>query len=305
MRKKNENSAPCLKGCCAGIMPALMTPADRNGKINLKVLPSFIEFLLQAGCSGFFVGGSTGEGFLQTLEERLRFARAVMQIVRKRVPVILHVGAMNPADAFRLAEEGGKLGVLAVSSVIPFYYDYALDEIAWYYRRIRAASGLPLILYYLPSNTNKVIAVEQFCNSLVTIEGVAGIKYTDSDLNKMMMVSALSPRPLVFFGGYDQMGICFLAAGASALIGSTFNMIPEMFVEMFNAFRSGEIEKARALQVRINRFVYEVKKFGNRGYWSVLKLRGMDIGLPRKPGRELSRDDWKKLEKLVSDFVIR
>jgi len=289
----------------SGIMPALMTPIGKDGKINFKVLPDFIEFLLKAGCSGFFVGGSTGEGFLQTVEERARFARAVMQIVRNRVPVILHVGAMNPSEAFRLAEEGARLGVAAVSSVIPFYYDYALDEIEWYYRRISDASGLPLILYYLPGNTNKVISVEQFCGSLAAIPGVAGLKYTDSDLNKLMMVAALSPRPLALFGGFDQMGICFLAAGAQALIGSTFNMVPGMFVEMYRAFRAGEIDRARSLQVKINRFVYEVKKFGNRGYFSVLKIRGMDIGVPRKPGRVLSPGDWKKLEKLVRDFDIR
>jgi N-acetylneuraminate lyase len=303
--KARQSQAAALDGAgrgsaaWSGIMPALMTPFGKTGKLNLGVLPSFIEFLLQAGCKGFFVGGSTGEGFLQTVEERERFAHAVMGIVKKRVPVILHVGAMNPAEAYRLAKAGGSLGVSAVSSVIPFYYDYALDEIAGYYRRIQEASGLPLILYYLPGNTNKVISIEQFCNNLLTIPGVAGMKFTDSDLNKMQMAAALGPRPLAIFGGYDQMGVCFLAMGAQALIGSTFNMIPEMFTAMYRAFREGNIEKARRKQLRINRFVYEVKKFGNRAYFSVLKIRGMDIGIPRKPGRELSKTDWKKLEALV------
>lgn len=282
-----------------GIIPALITPFRRDGKLDLEVLPPFIQFLLQAGCRGFYVGGSTGEGFMQTVKERIRFTRAVMAVVKGRVPVILHVGAMNPAEACCLAEAGGKLGVAAVSSVVPFYYIYDLDEITAYYRRIQEASGLPLILYYLPDNTNRVISIEQFRDHLLAIRGVIGLKYTHSDLNKMQMIVALSPQPITLFGGYDQMGICFLAMGAQALIGATHNMIPEMYVSLYRAFRQGRIDEARRKQEQINRFLYEVKKFGNRAYYAVLKIRGLDVGIPRRSSRELSKADWKSLEAQV------
>ncbi len=287
----------------SGIIPALFTPFTPSDKLNLEILPRHLQFLLDAGCTGFFVGGSTGEGFLQTAEERIRFAGAVMRALRGRAPVILHVGAMHPGDACRIAAAAGKLGVAAISSVMPFYYNYAMDEIAGYYRAIQAAAGLPMIIYYIPDSTNRTLTLDQFCKSLLTLPGVVGVKYTHSDLNQMQMLGALSPRPLTIFGGYDQMGLACLAMGAQALIGSTYNVIPDLFVAMYRAFQAGRLDEARALQLRINRFLHRLKQYGNRAYYAALQARGIDIGWPRRPGREISRQEFREIAQLVRQFV--
>lgn len=306
-RAKSERTAGRGKpavGALSGIIPALFTPFTKDDKLNLEILPAHLQFLLDAGCAGFFVSGSTGEGFLQTAEERIRFARAVMRTLRGRAPVILHVGAMNPGDARRLAAAAGEMGAAAISSVMPFYYNYAMDEIAAYYREIQAASGLPMIIYYLPDNTNRVVTLDQFCGSLLTLPGVIGVKYTHADLYQMQMLAALSPRPIALFGGYDQMGVCFLTMGAQALIGSTYNVIPDLFVALHRAFRAGRVDEACALQLRINRFMQALKQYGNRAYYAALQARGIDIGWPRRTGREITRKDFKAIESLVKGVVL-
>ncbi len=287
----------------SGIIPALFTPFTQSDKLNLEILPRHLQFLLDAGCTGFFVGGSTGEGFLQTAGERIRFAGAVTRALRGRAPVILHVGAMNPGDACRIAAAAGELGVAAVSSVMPFYYNYAMDEIAAYYRAIQSAAGLPMIIYYLPESTNRVVGLDQFCKSLLTLPGVVGVKYTHSDLYQMQMLGALSPHPITLFGGYDQMGLACLAMGAQALIGSTYNVIPDLFVAMYRAFQAGRLDEARALQLRINCFLHQLKQYGNRAYYAALQIRGIDIGWPRRSGREISRREFREIAQLVKQFA--
>ena len=103
-----------------GIIPAIVTPFDRNGDVNYTELKKLVELLLEEGADGFYVTGSTGECFLLTDEERTLVTAAVAETVNGKVPVIAHIGKIGASQAANLAREAQRAGASAVSSVPPF-----------------------------------------------------------------------------------------------------------------------------------------------------------------------------------------
>lgn len=103
-----------------GIVPALVTPFDRDGNVNYEELKKLVRLLLEEGADGFYVTGSTGECFLLTDEERIRITSVVAETVEGKVPVIAHVGKIGAKQAAYLARESQNAGASAVSSVPPF-----------------------------------------------------------------------------------------------------------------------------------------------------------------------------------------
>src|SRR5690348_2484091 len=119
-----------------GVIPALVTPSDSRGNLDLKPIPKLIRFLLKRSAGGLFVGGTSGEGFFLDCDERKQLAEKVVEEVAGRVPVVIHVASLNFREALNLATHARIVGASAVSAVLPFYFTYKQDEIVDYYRAI-------------------------------------------------------------------------------------------------------------------------------------------------------------------------
>jgi N-acetylneuraminate lyase len=271
-----------------------VTPYDKAGQVNHGAVPKYLDWLIESGCAGFFVGGSTGEGFLQNLAERISFAETVIGANAGRAPLVLHVGALNPLEAGQLAKFAGTAGYDAISSVAPFYYRYTVDEIADYYRMLADESGLPMIVYYIPATTGVVINNTVFAEKVLSIPGVVGVKYTDSDLFKLQTLAAAAQKDLIICGGWDEMALAFLNFGADCLIGSTYNFVPRHFAAIYEAFQAGDNRKAMALQkafnIAFNSYFARCPRVSYPALlYAALKLRGTDAGSTRQIRRPLDR----------------
>ncbi len=135
-----------------GVAPALATPVLADGMtVNTAVVPDLIDFLLNAGSSGLFVGGTTGEGVLFSDAERMRLHETAVAATNGRAPVMLHVGTNNLADTIALARHAVEVGADAIAVVTPFFYAMHDDGLAAYYHAVAAAvPNLPLLLYDIP-----------------------------------------------------------------------------------------------------------------------------------------------------------
>jgi N-acetylneuraminate lyase len=287
-----------------GIIPAIFTPFSENGKPNLRILHKYLAYLIDAGCDGFFVSGANGECFLQSNEERSQFTEAVVKELDGAKPVIFHVGAINPQDAYFLAMKAKKLKVDAISSVIPFYYGYSVMEIAEYYKKLIQLSERPLIVYYAPENTGVKISNNEFIDNIVNLPGVAGIKYTYSDIYQLqILANGKKGAGLKTYGGFDQMGISFLSMGSNGLIGATFNLIPEVYVKMYACFQAGNIKKAMQYQKIANEFSVQIKKYTKSSYKAFIALRGINVGKPRACWTAASAKDIGILGKMLENVL--
>ncbi len=281
-----------------GIFTALLTPFDKNGKINENALADLIERNIKMGVNGFYACGSTAEVFLLSHEERVSLMKAVSDICKGRVTLIAHVGAVSSKEAADLAALAEKFGYDAVSAVSPFYYKFTFDEICGYYNDIADATSLKTIVYNIPALSGVTLGVEQL-SRLFEDDRFLGVKHTSNDFFTLETVKSHFPDKLVY-NGYDEMFLSGLAAGADGGIGSTYNFMADKFVKIRELFLAGKADEARKLQHGANEIIRALIKVGvNAGEKAVLNLIGIDFGGVRKPFIDCSKEDVAYLEKTV------
>lgn len=265
-----------------GIYPALLTPFDAAGRLNEESVGLLIDHLLKYGVDGFYVGGSTGEGLLMQPQERRRLTEVVIQAVSGRAKVIVHVGANATDEAAALARHAAEVGADAVSTVPPLYFRVDENAVVEHYRRV-AAAGLPLIAYHIPSLTGQHLTPEML-RRLMEIPHFAGVKFTDSDFFTLRNLIEDGCGRLTFFNGFDEMMLCGLVMGADGGIGSTYNVMPEAFVHLYQAFREGKLRAAQEVQFRITAAVRAMLRYPLMGLLkAMLTRRGIPMGEPRRP----------------------
>jgi len=287
-----------------GILPALYTCYDAHGEVTDRGLAELLAFYIDRGCRGFFVGGSTGEGLLQGVEERCRFLEAVVKTVSGQVPVIAHVGALATRDACELARFAARVGADAVGSVLPVYYRVGIEATAAYYRAIAEAAELPLLVYYLAGASEEKLDAAVFAEKLAALPRVFALKYTSPDLETFGEIAELTQGRLCMVIGRDQLLLPALTMGADAAIGANYCCMPELFVAVYDCFRAGRIGEARKLMARGFRII----KLLHRKYpkmdavREILRMRGFETGhcrgpIPRFPPerREELRADLERL----------
>src|SRR5262245_17403711 len=235
----------------AGIVPAVVTPFDAKGQFNVRSFERLVERLYAAGVHGLYLCGSTGEGMLQTVAQRKQVAEAALRNSPAGKSVIVHVGANTTDEAIELARHAALMGAHAVSSLPPAVGAYSFAEIKSYYERLAAASSIPLLIYFSPEVAPAIKTSGQVLE-LAAIENVAGLKFTDYDLYTMLR---LKEQGSTIFYGRDEMLSAGLLLGADGGIGSFYNVIPELFLQLWRMAQEGRWDETRALQTRINEFI--------------------------------------------------
>jgi N-acetylneuraminate lyase len=280
----------------SGVFPALLTPLTDQDQVDTAALCELTEFLLGHGVNGFYLCGSTGEGLLLTEQERCLVTETVVRQVRGRGPVVAHVGALATATSERLARHAREAGADAVASIPPFYYAVGRAGIGSHYRRIAQAAGLPLYLYNIPSATQVSLDVHLIRELLV--DGVIqGLKYTSYDQLGFREIVELCGNGFNLLAGPDEMLLPFLLMGAHGGIGTTYNLVPELLVELYTAWAEGDVAKAQQVQYQIDRIILAIRPYGViPAVKAAMRLRGIDCGSPRLPLVPLGAEQMERLE---------
>ena len=285
-----------------GIYPALLTPFDENDKINEKSLEKLIEMNIAKGVNGFYVGGSTGEAFLLSADERKYVYKLVSDIVKGRVNLIAHVGSIGTKLTLDLAQYAESVGFDAVSSVAPFYYGFSYDEIKDFYFDIANGTSIPMLLYYVPVLVNSKLGVDGLSDFLES-DRFMGVKYTSNDFYGLERLKAKYPNKYVF-NGFDEMLLSGLTMGADGGIGSTYNCFAEKYVEMYKCFNEGNLKRCQELQKEANDLIDALCKVGVfAGEKEILNMMGMDFGAPRKPFKGLNDEQKAFLRSKVEHLL--
>ena len=267
-----------------GVMPALLTPFDAQQNIDRASLRRLVRFNIEQGVDGVYVGGSTGEAFVQRLSEREEVLEIVAEEAKGKITLIAHVGCVSTAESQQLAVAAKRYGFNAVSAVTPFYYPFSFEEHCDHYRAIiDSADGIPMVVYNIPALSGVKLTLEQI-NQLVTLPGVGALKQTSGDLYQMEQIRRAHPE-LMLYNGYDEIFASGLLAGADGGIGSTYNIMAWRYLGIVQALKEGDTAKAQQLQHECNKVIDLLVKVGVfRGLKTVLHYMDvLSVPLCRKP----------------------
>ena len=266
-----------------GIYSALLVSFDKDGNINEKGLREIIRHNIDVcKIDGLYVGGSTGENFMLSTDEKKRIFEIAMDEAKGQVKLIAQVGSVNLKEAVELAKFTTDLGYDAISAVTPFYYKFDFNEIKHYYETIINSVDNKLIIYSIPFLTGVNMSIEQFAE-LFENDKIIGVKFTAADFYLLERMRKAFPDKLIF-AGFDEMMLPATVLGVDGAIGSTFNVNGVRARQIFEAAQKGDIETALEVQHVTNDLISAI--LGNGLYPTIkelLKLSGVNSGYCHRP----------------------
>ncbi|HBV2374713.1 TPA: N-acetylneuraminate lyase [Klebsiella quasipneumoniae] len=287
-----------------GVMAALLTPFDGQQKLDKESLRRLVRFNLRQGVDGLYVGGSTGEAFVQSGTERQEVLEIVAEEAKGKMTLIAHVGCVSTLESQQLARAAVGYGYDAVSAVTPFYYPFSFEEHCAHYQAIiESADGLPMVVYNIPALSGVKLTLDQI-NTLVTLPGVGALKQTSGDLFQMEQIRRAHPD-LVLYNGYDEIFASGLLAGADGGIGSTYNIMGWRYQGMVAALKVADVAKAQQLQCECNKVIDLLIKTGVfRGLKTVLHYMDVvSVPLCRKPFAPVDEKFLPELKALAQQLM--
>jgi 4-hydroxy-tetrahydrodipicolinate synthase len=273
-----------------GVTTAMIMPFDEKGAIKIDTVKEHVAFLQKRGVHCLYPMGTTGEMLKMSTAERKAVAQAVVDAADGKSLVYIHVGAMRTEDAVELAVHAHRIGADGVGAVTPMFYGANEHELYAYYQAIATAlpDDFPIYLYAIPQCACNDISPALAAKLYHDFPNIIGIKHSGPDFVKTYDYLAISEQFSVVQGN-DRMFLPALSMGCDGVISGMASAYPELFVAVYDAFKAGELEKARKLQLLCNRVVCTLKSGASAAYMKeALRLRGLPEMYMRAPQAALT-----------------
>ncbi len=229
-----------------GSFVALITPFLEDGSTNYEKLKELVEYHIKNGTDGLVVLGTTAEAATIDFEEQKRIAKFVIDIVNKRIPVMLGAGSNSTEIAVRNAYELSRLGADYILAITPYYNKCNNEGMIRHFEAIAKASKCPVMLYNVPSRTNVSISIEAIAH-LAKNPNICGIKEASGNMSYAMKVSQYLSNDFVMFSGNDDIILPMISIGASGVISVLANICPKTVSDICRLALASDYQNARAL----------------------------------------------------------
>lgn len=287
-----------------GLYAALLVPFDENGQVKEEGLKQIAKNAIEVEqLDGLYVSGSSGENFLISKEQKKQIFKVVKEAVGNDVKLIAQVGSLDLNEAIELGKYATDLGYDALSAVTPFYYPFSFEEIKQYYFDIIEATQNKMIIYAIPDLTGVNISINQF-KELFNNEKIVGVKYTAPNFFLLERIRKAFPDKLIL-SGFDEMLVQAVISGVDGAIGSTYNVNGRRARQIYDLAREGKIEEAYKIQHDTNNIIETVLSMGiYPTLKEILKTRGIDGGVPKRPFSPFNEANRKELNQLIETYSL-
>jgi N-acetylneuraminate lyase len=282
-----------------GVFVAMYSAYDEAGEVCEDRVKKLARSYVNSGVTGLYVGGSSGEGILQTVEERKKVVEAVMQEVGRELTIIVHVGANSTKESKELAIHAEKCGAHAISAVPAIYYRLSEQSVEKHWQEMVDSTSLPFIIYNIPQTTGFNLTQSLF-QKMAAQEKVIGIKMSGESVFELQQFKANAGKEFLVYNGPDEQFLGGRIMGADGGIGGTYGVMPELFCSLDKLYRAQKHEKAQKLQFEINSIIKKLLSYpslyGACKY--ILSLRNIETGSPRLPLLPVAQQDYASLSEL-------
>ena len=285
-----------------GVFPALITPLTKEEKLNVSALETLLQFEMEKGADGFYIGGATGEGLLLDIPERKKLCEKSIEFIGKEKTKIVHITDINFRNTIALAKHAEACGADAISSIAPIYFKYDENDIYNYYKEIAQNVNIPLIIYYTAA-AGVNMSTDLFCR-LFEIDNITGVKWTSSNYYELIKLRERCPDANIF-NGPDEMLVCGLSSGADGGIGSTYNVMYPLIRSIYDHFRAGNMTEALEQQKKADKIINVMLRYSVIPVCKmILEEMGIAVGHASFPMTRYSKEERAviKAELLAAGF---
>ncbi|MBR1387530.1 MAG: dihydrodipicolinate synthase family protein [Alloprevotella sp.] len=293
-----------------GLIDAPFTPMNADFSINYGIVPAYADLLARNGLKGVFINGSSGEGYMLSVEERMKLAETWMNAVPEGFKVIVHVGSCCVKESNLLAQHAQKIGAYAIGAMAsPFPRIARIEELIKYCEEIACgAPELPFYFYHIPAFNHCTVSMYDFLKEVDESERIpnfAGIKYTFESLYEYNKCRRYKNEKYDMLHGQDETILASLAlGGAKGGICGTSNYNGRCLVGILEAWKNNDLEKARLLQNYAQDVIDVICHFrGNIvGGKRIMKLLGLDMGPNRTPFQNMTTEEEVRMKQELEDI---
>lgn len=275
----------------SGVMPALITPFDANGKIDFKAFERHLTGLRAAGVTGWVPMGSTGEYSALSNAERDQVLSFVKDFATDGEALIAGTNASATREVIENTLRAKEIGYETVLLATPFYTRPTQDELLAHFKRVLDETDVNLVLYSYPYKDGVEIGFD-ILDALADDPRVLGIKESSGSLQRAIDIHARYRGRIDLISGSDDIALDFMFWGADSWICGPANCMAKACVDLDRTFRSGELEKAREKMIVLYRAmnILESGKFVQKVKYGC-ELQGLPVGVSRAPLGELTREE--------------
>lgn len=283
-----------------GIYTPVITPYREDGSIDRDAFAAMIEHLIASGVQGLINGGSTGEYYAQSMEEREELASLACDVIAGRVPLMVGTVAIRLEDSIRMAEHAAKAGASALLVGSPPYSVPTERENALNTLAITRAADLPVMLYNYPGRMG-INMGEEFLDRVGRSRNIVAIKESSGDINRVHLLARDYPH-IQMSCGMDDQALEFFAWGARSWVCGGSNFLPREHVALWRAcVVEGDFAKGRRIMSALLPLMRVLEQGGK--FVQCIKhgceMNGFYAGPPRAPLKPLNKDDKRELEQVV------
>ena len=286
-----------------GCGTAIATPFTEDN-INLTEFAKLVEYQINEGIDAIIVCGTTGESSTMTLEEKKTLIKFSVELIDKRVPLIVGAGSNNTATSIEMSQYAESVGADGLLLVTPYYNKTTQEGLIHHYNSIANKTTLPIILYNVPSRTGLNILPET-CLELSKTENIVAIKEASGNISQIAKIASSCGNNLSIYSGNDDQNIPILSLGGIGAISVLSNVAPRFTHNMIYDFLNGNIEKARFAQLQslelIESLFCEVNPIPVK---TALNMMGYNFGKPRLPLIDMSKSGKQHLKKSLENFNL-
>ena len=288
----------------AGVIPPLVTPLTEDEEVEAAAVGPVIEHVLAGGVHGVFILGTMGEGATLDDERRSTMARAAVEAVAGRVPVIAGVIETSTRRAAATAGVLAQAGVDALVVMAPCYYRHSDQaELLAHFRSVVEATDLPVVIYDNPHTTKNALTVESV-QALAEHPQVVALKDSTGDITHFAQLAhRFAGSDFALFQGDETQLDAALLLGADGIVVGMANLVPGVCVALYEAGRRGQRERAGELQeelLRLQRGLYHLRPRGFlQGMKTALSLLGLCQPWVTKPHLPLDQPQAERARELL------
>ncbi|MHA2300145.1 MAG: 4-hydroxy-tetrahydrodipicolinate synthase [Candidatus Thorarchaeota archaeon] len=266
-----------------GVMPALVTPFSKDGDILEEGFKQVIDFTIGKGVTGVVPAGTTGEFSYLRTEERKKLLKLAVEHVDGRVPIIAGTGQNSTRATVTLTQYAADIGCDAALVISPYYLRPSDKGYYDHYAEVARKADLPIVLYNIPQCTLGILN-SNVVEDLAELDNIVGIKDSGGNIGHTVELIQKLKGKLPVLIGHDECFLSAIAAGASAAIVSSANIIPHIWLEIMEQVKAGDHEKAAQLQQDAQTLARIVtRNGGGPPVKAALKMMGIRAGRSRMP----------------------
>ncbi len=283
---------------------AVVTPFNDSGNIDFGSFEKILEYIISNDINYIVALGTTGESATLSKDEKFAVVDFVVDIVNKRVPVVVGMGGNNTQEIINNIKSATFDGIDAILSVCPYYNKPQQRGIYIHYKAIAGASPVPLILYNVPGRTSCNLFAETTLKLAHDFKNIIGIKEASGNLMQCMEIIQKKPEDFLVISGDDALTLPLLSLGADGVISVVANAFPKQMSELVSLGLKGKFSKAKSLHYELLDFTNALFADGNpSGIKAAMEIMGLCKNNVRLPLVKVNKQVQTLLAELIEQNV--